>query len=129
SPSSVEIVDSHTSGGGNFYVSGFDGVTIEGNTFDGQGIALNGVSNASVTGNTFQNIDGSIEAGGNQSRGLTIEDAWGTDGVSNVTITGNTFSNITTEDGAIAFQRWTDDDQTANIDRLNDIDIHDNTFT
>src|SRR5262249_33217629 len=43
---SVEIVNSHTSGGGNFYVSGFDGVLVGGNVFDGQGIALNGVHDA-----------------------------------------------------------------------------------
>ena len=58
----VDIVNSHTSGGGNFYVSGFDGVTVQGNTFDGQGIALNGVDHATVTGNTFQNIGNTFTA-------------------------------------------------------------------
>ena len=128
---SVDIVNSHTSGGGNFYVSGFDGVTVQGNTFDGQGIALNGVDHATVTGNTFQNIDGTFTANGTQHRGLVIEDAWGTDGVSDITVTGNTFTNITVADGAIAFQRFTDGSpaNTATIDRLSDVDIHGNTFT
>jgi len=131
-PSSVEISGSHTSGGGNFYVAGFDGVTIEDNTFEDLGLALNGVSNATVTGNTFDGIDGTLQGGGGQARGLTIEDAWGTDGVSGIVITGNTFTNISAEDGAIAFQRWKTgggDDLTADIARLNDVDIHDNTFT
>src|SRR5690606_12162083 len=72
----VEIVNSQTSRGGNFYVSGFDSVLIQDNVFDGQGIALNGVENAVVTGNTFQNIDDTFTANGTQHRGLTIEDAW-----------------------------------------------------
>ena len=128
---SVDIVNSHTSSGGNFYVSGFDGVTIQGNTFDGQGLALNGVDHATVTGNTFQNIDGTFTANGTQHRGLVIEDAWGTHGVSDVTVTGNTFTNITAVDGTIAFQRFTDGSpaNTATIDRLSDVDIHGNTFT
>ena len=127
----VDIVNSHTSGGGNFYVSGFDGVTIQGNTFDGQGLALNGVDHATVTGNTFQNIDGTFTANGTQHRGLVIEDAWGTDGDADVTVTGNTFNNITVADGGIAFQRFTDGSpaNTATIDRLNDVDVHGNTFT
>ena len=128
---SVDIVNSHTSGGGNFYVSGFDGVTVQGNIFDGQGIALNGVDHATVTANTFQNIDGTFTANGTQHRGLVIEDAWGTDGVSDVTVTGNTFTNITVSDGAIAFQRFTDGSpaNTATSERLSDVDIHGNTFT
>jgi hypothetical protein len=128
---SVDIVNSHTSGGGNFYVSGFDGVTIQGNTFDGQGLALNGVDHATVTGNTFQNIGNTFTANGTQHRGLVIEDAWGTDGVSDITVTGNTFNNITAVDGGIAFQRFTDGSpaNTATIDRLSDVDIHGNTFT
>jgi hemolysin type calcium-binding protein len=128
---SVDIVNSHTSGGGNFYVSGFDGVTVQGNTFDGQGLALNGVDQASVTNNIFQNIDGTFTANGTQHRGLVIEDAWGTDGVSDVTVTGNTFQNITAVDGTIAFQRFTDGSpaNTATIDRLSDVDVHGNTFT
>jgi hypothetical protein len=73
----VDIVDSHTSAGGNFYVSGFDGVLIQDNVFDGQGLALNGVTNATVTGNTFENIGDSLTANGTQHRGLVIEDAWG----------------------------------------------------
>ena len=127
---SVDIINSHTSGGGNFYVSGFDGVLIDNNVFDGQGLALNGVTDAHVTGNTFQNIDGTYTANGTQHRGLVIEDAWGTNGVSDVTVTGNTFTNITVPDGGIAFQRFTDGSpvDTATIDRLNDIDIHGNTF-
>ncbi|MGZ9109723.1 MAG: hypothetical protein ACXW3X_01215 [Rhodoplanes sp.] len=127
----VDIVNSHTSAGGNFYVSGFDGVTIQGNTFDGQGLALNGVKHASVTGNTFQNISEDFTANGTQHRGLVIEDAWGTNGVSDVTVTGNTFHNIDAVDGAIAFQRFTDGSpaDTATIARLNDVDIHGNTFT
>ena len=127
----VDIVNSHTSGGGNFYVSGFDGVTVQGNTFDGQGLALNGVDHATVTGNTFQNIGDTFTANGTQHRGLVIEDAWGTDGVSHITVTGNTFNNITAVDGGIAFQRFTDGSpaNTATIDRLNDVNIHDNSFT
>jgi hypothetical protein len=126
----VEIINSHTSGGGNFYVSGMASVLVEDNVFDGQGLALNGVSNATVTGNTFQNIDGSITAGGGQHRGLVIEDAWGTAGVSNVTVTGNIFNNITAVDGAIAFQRFTSPpSDLATIERLNDITISGNTFT
>ena len=64
-------------------------------------------------------------------RGLVIEDAWGTDGVSHITVTGNTFNNITAVDGGIAFQRFTDGSpaNTATIDRLNDVNIHDNSFT
>ena len=105
----VDIVNSHTSGGGNFYVSGIDGVRPSpGNIFDGQGIALNGIDHATVTGNTFQNIGDTFTANGTQHRGLVIEDAWGTDGASDITVTGNTFNNITAVDGAIAFQRFTD---------------------
>jgi RTX calcium-binding nonapeptide repeat (4 copies) len=128
---SVDIVNSHTSGGGNFYVSGFDGVTVQGNTFDGQGIALNGVDHATVTSNLFENIDGTFTANGTQHRGLVIEDAWGTHGVSDVTVTGNTFTNITVADGGIAFQRFTDVSpaNTATSERLSDVDIHGNTFT
>ncbi|MGE4078861.1 MAG: hypothetical protein AB7F22_25200, partial [Reyranella sp.] len=129
---SVSIINSHTSGGGNFYVSGMDGVTIANNVFTGQGLALNGVTNAAVTGNTFQNIDGAFTANGTQHRGLTIENAWGTDGVSDVTVTGNVFTNIASTDGAIAFQRWTDaggNPVDASTALLNDIDIHGNTFT
>jgi Ca2+-binding RTX toxin-like protein len=129
---SVDIVNSHTSAGGNFYVSGFDGVTIQGNTFDGQGLALNGVTQATVTGNTFENISDSLTANGTQHRGLVIENAWGTDGVSGVTVTGNTFQNISSTDGAIAFQRWTDSNGNpvdATIATLNSVNIHDNTFT
>ena len=127
----VDIENSHTSGGGNYYVSGFDGVSIHDNTFDGQGIALNGVDNATVTGNTFQNIGDTFTANGTQHRGLVIEDAWGTDGDSDITVSGNTFNNITAVDGAIAFQRFTDGSpaDTATIARLSDIDIHDNSFT
>ena len=124
----VEIVASSTGLGGNFYISGFDSVLVEDNTFDGQGLALNGVENAQVVGNTFQNIDDTYTANGTQHRGLVIEDAWGTDGASGITVTGNTFTNIDAVDGAIAFQRFTDSG-TATIDRLNDIDIHGNTFT
>lgn len=129
---SVDIVNSHTSGGGNFYVSGMNGVTIEDNVFDGQGLALNGVTDATVAGNTFQNISDQFTANGDQHRGLTIENAWGTDGVSGVTVTGNTFTNITADDGAVAFQRWTDGSgypAPASIDVLNDIDVQGNTFT
>jgi hypothetical protein len=133
---SVDIVNSHTSGGGNFYVSGFDGVTIQGNTFDGQGLALNGVKNGTVIGNTSQNIDGTIWANEvafgptNQHRGLVIEDAWGTSGVSNLSIHGNTFQNITATDGAIAFQRFNSTpSNTASLDRLNDVEVYDNTVT
>ena len=121
--------NSETSGGGNFYVSGFEFVLIDGNVFDGQGLALNGVNHATVTDNVFQNIDDLITANGAQHRGLVIEDAWGT-GVSEITVTGNTFNNIGADDGAIAFQRFTADPaNTASIDRLNDVDIHGNTFT
>jgi Ca2+-binding RTX toxin-like protein len=127
----IEIVDSHTIGGGNFYVSGFESALIDGNTFDGQGLALNGVKHATVTDNFFQNISDSITANGTQHRGLVIEDAWGTDGVTDVTVTGNTFQNITSVDGTIAFQRFTGGSpaDTATIARLNDIDVHGNTFT
>ncbi len=127
----IEIVDSHTSGGGNFYVSGFESAVVDGNTFDGQGLALNGVKHATVTDNIFQNIDDSITANGTQHRGLVIEDAWGTDGVTDVTVTGNTFQNIVSVDGTIAFQRFTDGSpaNTATVARLNDIDVHGNTFT
>jgi Ca2+-binding RTX toxin-like protein len=125
----VDIVHSETSGGGNFYVSAFDSVLVDDNTFDGQGVALNGVKNATVTGNTFQNIGETYTGNGTQHRGLMIEDAWGTDGVSNVTVTGNTFDNISVEDGAISFQRFTGGDETATVTRLNDVHIHDNTFT
>jgi Ca2+-binding RTX toxin-like protein len=133
---SVSITNSHTSAGGNFYVSGFDGVTVNQNNFDGQGIALNGVKHATVTGNTFENIDGSIwanepDAGPtNQHRGLVIEDAWGTNGVSHVTVTDNAFNNISVDDGTIAFQRFNSTpSNTATIDRLNDIHIEGNDFT
>jgi Ca2+-binding RTX toxin-like protein len=133
---SVDIINSHSIGGGNFYVSGFDGVLIQNNVFDGQGLALNGVKHATVDGNTFQNITGDIWANEaafgptNQHRGLVIEDAWGTSGVSHVTVTGNTFDNIDAVDGTIAFQRFNSDpSNTATIDRLNDIDIQGNTFT
>jgi hypothetical protein len=46
-------------------------------------------------------------------------------------VTGNTFHNIDAVDGAIAFQRFTDGSpaDTATIARLNDVDIHGNTFT
>jgi hypothetical protein len=126
----IEIVDSQTSGGGNFYVSGFESALVDGNTFDGQGLALNGVKHATVTDNIFQNIDDSITANGTQHRGLVIEDAWGTDGVTDVTVTGNTFQNIDSVDGTIAFQRFTDGSpaNTATVARLNDVDIHGNTF-
>ncbi|WP_421722898.1 beta strand repeat-containing protein [Bauldia sp.] len=128
----VEIVNSNTSEGGNFYVSGFLGVLIDGNVFDGLGVALNGVKDATVTDNIFQNIDDDLFAGGTpeQHRGLAIEDAWGTDGVSGLIVTGNTFQNIDALDGAIAFQRWTDGTppNLATIDRLNDVQIGDNTF-
>jgi hypothetical protein len=131
STDAIQIVDSHTSGGGNFYVSGFESALIDGNTFDGQGLALNGAKHATVTDNTFQNIDNTITANGTQHRGLVIEDAWGTDGVADVTVTGNTFTNITAADGGIAFQRFTGGSpaDTATIARLNDVDIHGNTFT
>ena len=127
----VDIVNSHTSGGGNFYVSGFDGVTVHDNTFDGQGIDLNGDKNVTVDGNTFQNITDDLTANGTQHRGLVIEDAWGTTGVSDVSVTGNTFNNIDSVDGAIAFQRFTDGTppDLATIERLNGIDVEGNTFT
>ena len=127
----IELVNSQTSGGGNFYVSGFESALIDGNVFDGQGLALNGAKHATVTDNTFQNIDDTITANGTQHRGLVIEDAWGTDGASDITVTGNTFNNITVSDGGIAFQRFTDGSpaNTATIDRLSDVDIHGNTFT
>ncbi len=127
----VEIVNSQTSRGGNFYVSGFDSVLIQDNVFDGQGIALNGVENAVVTGNTFQNIDDTFTANGTQHRGLTIEDAWGTDGVSNLVVTGNTFTNITAVDGAIAFRTFNGGTppDVATVERLNQVQITGNTFT
>ncbi|MGE0574206.1 MAG: DUF4214 domain-containing protein [Reyranella sp.] len=133
-PGALSLINSRTSGGGNFYVSAFTDVTIENNDFNGQGIALNGVENATVAGNTFRNIDGTFTANGDHHRGLTFENAWwgGGSAVSNVTVAGNTFSNISTPDGAIAFQRWTDgvgNPVNAGIDLLNDIDIHGNTFT
>src|SRR5262249_10569378 len=106
------------------------GVLVQDNVFDGQGLALNGVTHATVIGNTFENIGDSLTANGTQHRGLVIEDAWGTHGVSNVTVTDNTFQNITSPDGAIAFQRFTDGSpaDTATVARLNDIDITDNAF-
>jgi hypothetical protein len=125
----VEIMNSDTSGGANFYVSGFDSVSIHDNTFDGEGIALNGVKNATVTDNTFQNISDQYTANGTHHRGLMIEDAFGTDGVSHVIVTGNTFQDITAEDGAISFQRFTDGANLATFDRLNDVLISGNTFT
>jgi RTX calcium-binding nonapeptide repeat (4 copies) len=133
----VTIENSSTSGGGNFYVSGMASAKIENNVFDGQGLALNGVTNGTVTGNTFENIDGTFNANGTpgvlnpQHRGLTIENAWGTTGDSNITVENNTFSNISTPDGAIAFQRWTDNSglTAATIGTLNNIDIQNNTFT
>jgi hypothetical protein len=128
----VTIENSSTSGGGNFYVSGMHSATIANNTFDGQGLALNGVASGSVTGNTFENISDDFTANGTQHRGLVIENAWGATGDSDITVTGNTFSNITADDGAIAFQRWTDgggNPITATIDQLENIDIHGNTFT
>jgi len=132
-PGALSLIGSRTSGGGNFYVSAFTDVTIEGNDFDGQGIALNGVENANVEGNSFRNIDGAFTANGEHRRGLTFENAWwgGGNSVSNVTVTGNVFINISVTDGAIAFQRWTDsvgNPVDAGIDLLNDIDIHGNTF-
>ncbi len=127
----VEIENSQTSNGGNFYVSGFDNVSIHDNTFTNQGVALNGVNNADVTNNIFQHIDGSITANGTQHRGLTIEDAWGTHGDANITVTGNTFQDITAADGAIAFQRFTDNGSgdLATFARLHGITIDDNTFS
>jgi hypothetical protein len=96
----VDIVNSHTSAGGNFYVSGFDGALIRDNVFDAQGLALNGVTDVTVTGNTFENIGDSLTANGTQHHSLVIEDAWGTHRVSDVTVTDNTFQNITSLDGA-----------------------------
>lgn len=130
----VEIKDSDTLGGGNYYISGLQSVSATGNTFNGQGMALNGVKEATVTGNTFKNIDGSISANGvdgDQHRGLVIEDAWGTTGIENITVTGNTFENISAPDGAIAFQRFTDGSpaNTGDIGRLSDVLIEGNTFT
>lgn len=130
----VEIKDSDTLGGGNYYISGLQTVSATGNTFDGQGMALNGVKEATVAGNTFQNIHGSISANGvdgDQHRGLVIEDAWGTTGIEDITVTGNTFENISAPDGAIAFQRFTDGSpaNTADIGRLSDVLIEGNTFT
>jgi Ca2+-binding RTX toxin-like protein len=125
----VELTNSHTLGGGNYYVSGFDSVDVENNMFDGQGIALNGVKNATVTGNTFQNIDGTITANGSMHRGLMIEDAFGGHGDAHITVTGNTFQNISPADGAISFQRFTDGSNTADFNRLSDVRIQDNTFT
>jgi VCBS repeat-containing protein/parallel beta-helix repeat protein len=125
----VTIFDSHTLSGGNFYISGFDSVDIEGNVFDGQGVALNGVTNATVTGNTFQNIDGTITANGTMHRGLMIEDAFGAHGDAHIEVTGNTFQDISATDGAISFQRFTDGSATATFDRLSDVVIQDNTFT
>ena len=128
----VTIENSATSGGGNFYVSGMASATITNNIFNGQGLALNGVENATVTGNTFENIDGSITSNDTQHRGLTIENAWGTTGNSNITVENNVFQNIAVSDGAIAFQRWTDNSGNlipATISQLNDIDIQGNTFT
>ncbi len=128
----VTIEHSSTSGGGNFYVSGMNSATIFDNTFNGQGLALNGVSNATVINNTFENIDGSITANGTQDRGLTIENAWGASGDSNIIVENNTFQNIAAPDGAIAFQRWTDNNGNlipATIAQLNNIDIQGNTFT
>lgn len=130
-PAEVEIVNSHTEGGGNFYVSGMQSAVVENNVFTNQGLALNGVHSASVTGNTFEDIDGSVTANGSQHRGLVIEDAWGTAGVSNITVTGNTFQDISAADGAIALQRFTDNGggAEANFDRLSNIVITGNTFT
>jgi len=127
----VEIESSHVSGGANFYVSGFDSVSVHDNVFDGQGIALNGVKNATVTANLFENISNTFTANGSHHRGLMIEDAFGANGDSNITVTGNTFDNITATDGAISFQRFTDGTpaDTATLARLNDIDIQGNSFT
>jgi len=128
-PASVEIRNSHTAGGGNFYVSGMDDVVVQDNFFDGQGLALNGVTGGTVTGNTFQNIGNDYTANGTQHRGLVIEDAWGTDGTSSLTITGNSFTNISAADGAIAFQRFTaPPSDLATILRLNGIVIEGNSF-
>ena len=126
----VEIINSHTSGGGNFYLSGLNSLDLENNVFDGQGVALNGVTNATVSGNTFENIDGTFTANGTQHRGLVIEDAFGSTGDSNIQVTGNTFSNITEPDGAIALQRFTDGSPAnlATIERLADLFIENNTF-
>lgn len=133
----LTLSNSSTSAGGNYYVSGFDGVDVTGNTFDAQGIALNGVKHGTVTGNTFENITDAIWANEvafnaltNQHRGLVIEDAWGTSGVSGVTVHDNTFDTITAADGAIAFQRFNSGlSGVASIDRLNDIQVYTNTFT
>jgi hypothetical protein len=127
----VEIKNSHTSGGGNYYISGFDDVSVHDNVFDGLGFALNGVKNGTVTGNTFQNVGALFTANGTQHRGLVIEDAFGTTGVSHISITGNIFDHITVADGAIAFQRFTDGSpaNVATIARLNDLLISGNTFS
>ena len=131
--SAVTIENSNTSGGGNFYASGMASAKITGNVFNGQGLALNGVSNGTVTNNTFENIDGSITSNGTQHRGLVIENAFGTTADNNISVTGNRFNNITTTDGAIALQRFTNgpaaNPNLATVSQLSDVTIEGNTFT
>jgi hypothetical protein len=139
-PAAVTIEHSSTSGGGNFYVSGMTSANIIDNAFTNQGVVLNGVSNATVTGNTFQDIDttftpGNIGSIGNpdyEHPGLAFENAFGAPGDTNITVENNTFLNISTPNGAIAFENFTDsggNEIPATIGTLNDINIQDNTFT
>ena len=114
-----------------FYVSGFNGVTHPGQHLRRPGRRPQRRQARDRDRQYLPEHRGTITANGTQHRGLVIEDAWGTNGVSDVTVTGNTFHNIDAVDGAIAFQRFTDGSpaDTATIARLNDVDIHGNTFT
>ena len=98
----VELKNSSTSSGGNFYLSGITGLSVHNNTFSNAGMGLNNVENATVTNNTFQDIDQTYKCGGGgtpsvlTNRVIQMEAAWGdaNSHLKNISIHDNTFSNI-----------------------------------
>jgi hypothetical protein len=125
----VEIKNSSTSLGGNFYLSGITGLSIHDNTFSNAGMGLNNVENVVVNNNIFQNIDQTYKCGGPgpTNRVIQMEAAWGdiTFKLKNISITNNTFNNINNV-RAIWVTRYTSGDPTPST--FSNVQIHNNNF-
>ena len=101
-PANVELKNSSTSLGGNFYLSGITGLSVHNNTFSNAGLGINNVQIADVTNNLFQNIDQTYKCGGGgtpsvlTNRVIQMEAAWGdaSSRLKDISVHNNIFSNI-----------------------------------
>ncbi len=128
----VTVENSSTDDGGNFYLSGMNGLTVDNNLFVGSGFAINGVQNACVYSNTFDNISNAFDAsGGGENRAIVLKNAWGTPGDANIKIYDNKFTNLSIP--AVLLNQFTDpntaDPVTPDASNYSNVSVYDNDFS